>query len=209
MKEMNLPKITGVLATAAMIASGSALAVERPDWTFIQAAYGIGDSSTIDIGGTQTTTDTNLWEIAGSLGFADMWHVAADYQDGEYSDTDFDSYTLYVGMNPNVGDGTDLFFDVYYGNLDVGNSGSTSSDQDLWGLQAGVRHMITERFEGNIKVHYSDVDAPQGSSISGSDDVGVEVGGQFNWGSFSSGLSADVTDETIVKLNVRWSFDWL
>jgi len=200
---MDLRKITGVLATAAMLASGSALAVDRPDWTFVQGAYGIGD------GGGGNNSDTNLYELAGSVGFADMWHIAADYQDGEYFGSDFDAYTLYVGVNPNIGDGTDLFVDLFYGNYDEDFIGGSSSDQDLWGLQAGVRHMITERFEGNVTIHYADVDQAQGSGGSSFDDVGVEVGGQFNWGAFSSGLSANVTDETVVKLNVRWSFDWL
>jgi len=107
---MDLRKITGVLATGAMIWAGTAVAVDRPDWTYVQGSYGIGDS------GATSSDDTNQWGVGGSLGFADMWHVQAGYLDGENNGFDFDSWNVLVGVHPNVGDGTDLFFDVFYGN---------------------------------------------------------------------------------------------
>jgi len=206
MKEMNLQKITGVLATAAMIASGSALAVDRPDWTYVQASYGIGDSTST--GGNE---DTSQWGIGGSLGFLNMWHVQAAWFDGENEGADADGYSILLGLHPNVGDATDLFFDVFFGTTDQDDApqASVTDELDKWGLNIGVRHMVTERLELNGKVFYSDVDTPGNTGSSSADDVGVEIGGQFNFGAFSSGISANVTDDTIIKLNVRWSFDWL
>ena len=128
------------------------------------------------------------------------------YSDGEIEGTDFDAYELVIGVHPNVGDNTDLVFDLVYGNIDPDVSGS--QDADFFGVSAGFRHMATQRFEINMMANYRDSDNFSGSGSH--DDVSAEIGGRFNFGAFSSGVTylfARADQEDAFQVDLRWSFD--
>jgi hypothetical protein len=223
---MKSMKITGIAAVAAMVCSGAAVAnPDRPDWSFVEIAYNQGNS------GSGENNDA----IRGGVSISgwDYVHLQLDYEDGEVGNerlgvgntgesTDFDSYTVTLGVHPSIGNETDLHFDIFTGQIDpdeVSGSNIDYDEADFWGLTGGFRHMITQRFEVNGSVNYQDTDSygdpngPNPGDTSGSiDSVFAKVGGQFNWNNFSGGLTYTFDDplrDDLVELNFRWSWgDW-
>jgi hypothetical protein len=216
---MKSMKITGIAAAAAMVCSGAAVAnPDRPDWSFVEVAYNQGNSDS----GENNDAVRGGFSISGW----DYVHLQLDYEDGELGNsaigggtggmsTDFDSYTITLGVHPSIGNETDLHFDVFAGNIDpdevIPNDPDSGEDADFWGLSGGFRHMMTQRFEVNGSVNYQDTDSFNNASGS-SDSVFAKVGGQFNWNNFSGGLSYTFDSplrEDLVELNFRWSWgDW-
>jgi hypothetical protein len=216
--KMNSLKLTA--AAAALVFSGAALAdPDRPDWTYGEIFYNQGSTFNDDTGG-----DTNNDAFGATLSMSgwDYVHLQAEFLSGttgsglntDSGDTDFDQYTITLGVHPSIGDGTDLLFEVNAGNIDpddlIGNA-----DADFWGLAGGFRHMMTQRFEINGKVNYQDLDNIGVNGLN-SDSVGstsndyASLGGQFNWNAFSGGLTYTIDDpirdSDVVELNFRYSF---
>lgn len=138
---------TAVCAVAALVAI-PALAAEGPAWTYGQLGY------------TQISSfdNSDSFNLDGSLGIADLFHVQAQYRNGQFGDfgegddnTDFDTWTITAGVHPHVGASTDAVFDVRYTNIDIHD---TNNDADAWGLGAGLRHMMTDKLELNAMINW-------------------------------------------------------
>jgi hypothetical protein len=153
--------ITLWAATAALTVSS--VAVAGPNYTYAQLGFYTADS--------QGQEDTGGFELNGSFGFADIFHVGGGLASGEYdggrskqSDdanefgADTDAYELYAGVNPAITDNIDAVVRVGYtagefkGRIDGDNF--KLEDEALF-LSFGTRAMITEKFELNAFATYS------------------------------------------------------
>ncbi len=141
---------TAAFAMAALVAAPAFAA--GPAWTYGQLGY------TQYTSGDDTSDSFNL---DGSLGIADLFHVQAQYSNGtfgcsdECSDVDFDGYKIVAGVHPHVGPNTDAVLNVRYSKL---NLDDTDNDTDGWGLGAGLRHMLTDKFEVNAMISWDSMD---------------------------------------------------
>jgi hypothetical protein len=156
-------------ATAAITVSS--VAVAGPNYTYAQLGFFTEDS----VG----KEDTGGFELKGSFGFADLFHVGAAIDSGEkdggkskYSDdfedlnlgaADTDSFEIYAGINPAITDNVDAIVRVGYGEGEYkGKTGGillptvdNKIERDFLFLQFGTRALITEKFELNAFATYS------------------------------------------------------
>lgn len=205
-------KILGTaVCAAAILAAGSALAADNPAWTWGQAQYT-----------SMTSGDDNAdqWGIDLSMGFADMYHFQVSYFDGDsgYNDgsgTDkYDGWKITAGVHPALSSSTDAVFNINYTTIDIDH---TREDVSMWGFGAGLRHMLTDRFEltGMINWNRGDVDHWE----SYEDDftfISWEVGGRYLFNeAISAGLTYSDSDATggigmllggSLKLDIRYQF---
>ncbi|MFQ6005329.1 MAG: hypothetical protein ACE5OQ_07475 [Woeseia sp.] len=201
---MKHSKVLIVAATAALACSGAAVA--GPQWTFAEVGLATGDGDEVN--------DTKFIGVAGSLAFADTWHVRGEWATGETESNggrDVDNLELAVGLNRNLTERTDLVIDLFFGSIDEENAGGGSVDSDYLGYSFGVRSMFTDQFELNAAMVYADVDCPAGcggptgSAVNIGGEIGgrylfdeaISVGATFNW----NGVQGD-----LLTVNVRWAF---
>ena len=198
-----MTKLGGVLAAMTITAAGTAFA-GGPQWTYVDAGYARGDSFGND-------GKNDLWNIGGSFGFMDMWHVQADYasasiDDGSNSSVDFgyDQWSITAGAHPHINDSTDLVFDLRYGS--VSPDESAFSDSDLWSLAAGVDSMFTDKFELTAKVVWTNYNADDNSLVQG-ENVGGVLGGRYHWTeNFSTAINYTIDDSDYVGADFRFAF---
>lgn len=159
-----------ILALAVMAVSGTAAA--GPSWTYVDAGY---------LRASSGDEDTDGYQVRGSFGFADMWHVQAEYLDGESEGgkssggADVDGYNFVVGAHPAVNDTTDLVFDLSYFDYDA-DMGMGESSIDGYGLGTGLRTMWTDALELNAGIEVLSGDVEGAGDVT---EVVVSVGGNY------------------------------
>ena len=194
-------------ATAALTVSSVAIA--GPNYTYAQLGFYTAESN--------GNEDSGGFELNGSFGFADLFHVGAGIASGEeaggrskQNDTtnlfgaDTDSYELYFGVNPAITDNIDAIARVGYRETEIKGRGLTGSgvdyrlDNEALFLTFGTRALITEKFELNAFATYS----------AGSNEINVipnskqdfvdwtyQVGGIYNFTDmFAAGITLDIED---------------
>jgi len=176
-----------IIAVAAMAASG--MAVAGPSWTYAEAGYIVVDGD-----------DNDGYSVAGSFGFADIWHVRADYSDVDNVAGDTDGYELVAGIHPAISDNTDFVFEISYFDFDIGAAG----ELDGYGLEVGLRSMFTDNVELSASVGTDDQDFSAGGDNT---DVSVTAGGQYYFtDNISLGVEVNVGDGNSAEFGVRYSF---
>ena len=179
-------KVASLLAAMTITAAGTALA-EGPQWTYVHGGYQRGDSYGND-------GKNNTWDVGGSYGFMDMWHVQADYANteirngstGDNIDGGFDQWSITAGANPHVNDSTDIVLDVRYGSLSPDNS--DFSDADLWSVGAGVDSLFTDKLELHVIAYWTNWNANDSSLVQGESVTGT-MGGRYHW---TENFSSDI-----------------
>lgn len=150
-------KILSVAACAmAALVAAPVFAADNPAWTYGQLQYQQSTSG-------DDTADA--YGIVGSLGMADLFHVQAEYAGGNvgYSgDDDYDQFRIIAGVHPAVGPNTDAVFNLRYTNIDFDDNGE--DDIDVWGVGAGLRHMLTDKFELNGMINWDRYNPDHNSS---------------------------------------------
>lgn len=213
---MNAIKLTGIVAAGALLVSSAAFA--GPKWTFVEGTYTQGNEIAPG-GGSTDESDNDYATLAGSFGFADMYHVQARYIDGSLggggnsSSTDFDGYEINFGVNPAITDDTDFVTNIFYTDLDFDVSGCGSClDTDGYGAKIGLRSMIADNLEMSAYGIYADYDTngqTNNTAVSGSV-TWAEIGGQYYWTeAFSTSLDALIDAPitgTALRFGARWSF---
>jgi len=213
---MNTIKLTGIVAAGALLVSSAAFA--GPKWTFVEGTYTQGNE--INPGDTSSgESDNDYLTLGGSFGFADKYHVQANYIDGSIggvgnsSSTDYDGYEINFGVNPAITDDTDFVTNIFYTDLDfdVDNCGSFW-DTDAYGAKLRMRSMISDNLEMSAYGLYGDYDTDgntNNTAVSGSV-TWAEIGGQYYWTeAFSIGLDALIDAPitgTALRFGARWSF---
>ncbi len=197
-----------MIAVAALAATGTATA--GPAWTYIDLGY--IQSSTAEAVGTEDSTG---YDLAGSIGFGDMWHAQASWGNQETDSAgggsliDVDVYELRAGVHPAITDNTDFVADIGYTKWDVNGGGKP----DAYDIRIGVRSMLADNFEVNatLAAQSGDLDA-SGTDF---DNLIPTVGGQYF---FSDNISVNLeyswggTQDVVVgskdaaRFGVRWSF---
>ena len=210
-----------IIALAAMAASTGALA--GPSWTYIDGAYLRGSSA------EQAGTDkVQGYELAGSFGFANIWHVSAAYGAAENdlgpnaAEVE-DYYNITAGVHPAITDSTDFVAEIGYTGWSLlntaVNTGTTSQDAKAYDLTVGVRSMLSDSFELNGFLTYQSGDTDAGSGPDKFQVFAPTVGGQYfftdnfsvnlayTWGDVQSTVvSSGLGTADTGRFGVRWSF---
>lgn len=197
-------------AAVALALPGLALG-DNPAWSYGQLGYFRADSG---------DDSTDAYRVKGSLGFAENFHVQAEWIDGEYGITDdfnnqdFDGYRFVLGWNPSVGANTDAVVQLQYFDLEADSvsPGGSDIEVDGFGLGAGLRHMLTEKVELNAMAWWNEAEWDDGSSKEDFSDISLEVGGRYLFNdSISAGVTVVVNDPIAdhadsMTIDFRWQF---
>lgn len=174
-------RTVGTLAlalVAGLLATGANAADQGPRYTYAEIGY--ANIEIDDDGFFGEDPDGDGYLLAGSVAVADMVHVFAGYADAELEfdnfgvDADYETYEVGVGLNYAITGTVDLVGRLAYANIEVGIDGFGSEDENGYLLQAGSRAMLTERFELNGFVTYSDF----GDDL---DDTTLDLGALYNF----------------------------
>lgn len=135
-----------VAATVALVFSGAAFA--GPNWTYVDANFYMVDAAIDD-------SDNMAFGLAGSFGFADFGHLGLSYRDGDIevvpnSCLDYGGFEFNLGAHPHLTDKTDLLIDLVYVEYE-GEFNRVPGEISIvgYGIDTGVRSMITDKFELN------------------------------------------------------------
>jgi hypothetical protein len=194
-----------LVAAAALAVSTGAMA--GPSWTYVDAGYVTGDAG---------DESTDGFGLRGSFGFADIWHIQADYLYYEQAGgkdksggNDVNGYSIRGGVHPAVTDNTDFVADIAYTGGEIDN-GSTKTEPDSIDLRTGVRSNVGNlELRSFVTLSYGSEDLPGGNDDFTS--VSYQVGGQYNFSdAWSVGADVSLNDSIIsgdlLDLYVRWSF---
>ena len=208
-----------VIITLAALAASSA-AVAGPSWTYVDGAY--TRSSSLEAAGTDKAQG---YELEGSFGFANIWHVAGVYGSaetetlGDGGDLEIeDYYSIRGGVHPAISDSTDFVAEIGYTGWSVKSPAGITVDPKAYDLTVGVRSMLSDRFELNGFLTYQ-----SGDTDSDGDDkfqiFAPTLGGQYfftdnfsvnlayTWGDIQSTvLAAGAAVADTGRFGVRWSF---
>jgi hypothetical protein len=189
-------------ALAAAIALVTGAAYGGPlSWTELGVGYQRMDDS--------GDSETDAYDIRGSIGLGQMFHIQADYLDGSSDpDVDFDGYEVRAGVHPSVGENTQAVVEVIYFDYTVDlNPGN--DDEDGYGLGFGVRHKVGDQFEVRGQVDYYDGSA----DISGDfNNTAFSASGRYYWTpAFFTGAGVTVggvagLDSDTIRIDAGWSF---
>lgn len=220
---MNAIKLTGIVAAGALLASSAAFA--GPKWTYVEGSYTQGSETNPKGGSSSNSISNDYYEIGGSLGFAEMYHIGANYVSGTSGnqpsttkDWDFDGYEVNFGVNPAITDDTDFVTNIFYTNLDfdsINNCSSSCRDTDGYGVKVGLRSMITDNLEMSAYGVYADysIDGDNNNTFADGLTTWAVIGGQYYWTeALSVGLDAVLggplqgESSTALRFSARWSF---
>jgi hypothetical protein len=155
--------------------------VTAVQWTYVEAAAA---RTSLDADDETPTIDFDGWKIAGSVEFADEYHVFGAFQqtdNNEFLPMDLEEIQLGFGWHPKISANANAVLETSYirQSLDVDFLGdSIEASDDLYRFSGGVRGAFGEHFLGSIKGHYtdsSDVDGEFSAS------VGAEVRFNRTW----------------------------
>ena len=176
-----------IVAAAALTVSGAAVA--GPSYTFVDLGYLTGDS------GDDRTAGLG---VRGSFGFANIWHIAGEFEGGEVAGgkgsgannagADFAGGNIYAGLHPAVTDNTDLVIDLGFEAVEykqatgVNNDGKTEVSSVF--LRTGPRALLAgDKLELSAYVSVAIGESDSSGIPNGSKDdftnVGLQLGGQY------------------------------
>lgn len=111
--------------------------------------------------------DGDGYEIRGSFEVGDSWFVAASYGTLDFDlGVDLDQLSIGGGFYMVLSERVDFFASLSYIDAEVSASGLGSVDEDGYGVAAGIRGMVTDRFEVNGSLLYTDLgDGADGTAV--------------------------------------------
>ena len=133
------------------------------NYNFIQAGY-----SSVSIGGS----NLNGFGLKGSVAFNDSFYGFASYDSGSKNSADLNQ--TFVGAGWHSAGDTQWFVEAAYVNDSLGYSGGGSFHDNGYSVAGGVRAAVSDNFELNAKVNYTDVG-------NFGDGFGAGVGGVFSF----------------------------
>ena len=191
-------------ATAALTVSS--VAVAGPNYTYAQLGY-----LAIDSVGNE---DSGGFELTGSFGFADVFHVGANISAGEIEGgkskggADVDAYDIYVGYNPAVTDNIDAVIRVGFEEAEFKTQDNPRVKEEALFLSFGTRAMVAENFELNAFATYNAGKAKV-TGIASEDFVDWEysVAGIYSFTDmFAAGVKLDIDTVNTGTLFARVNF---
>ena len=153
-----------------------------------------------DFGGFNV--DGDGYDIRGSFEVADTWFVTASYGTLDFDfGVDLDQLSIGAGFYMVLSDRVDFFASLSYIEAEVSASGLGSIDEDGYGVAAGIRGMVTDRFEMSGSLLYSDLgDGADGKAVA------AEALYSFT-DTFALGLNIETDDDvSIFGIGARFYF---
>jgi opacity protein-like surface antigen len=149
-----------LLCTAVLLPAVSAAqesAATRPqssqfNYSYVEISY---DETDFDFG--PFNIDGDGLTLAGSFEINDEWHAYASYGNADLDfGIDLDTWTLGAGYAFPLNQDTDLYGRVLYIDINA-DAGPAAADEDGLGFQFRIRSRITEEFEAEGGIQYTDV----------------------------------------------------
>jgi hypothetical protein len=200
------------LALAAALPLSAHAADDGVSFTYVEADYVNADASGLD--------NMDGFGLKANVGFAESWYGTASWSkvskgdvDLGYTDpvdVDFEQSTIGVGYHHAFAPRAHFLAELAYINdrlnIEIPSLGSGTDSAHGYRASVGIRGLLSPRFEGEAKLHYTD--------FSGDTDGGV--GGEINavfhvnstWGVAAGWQRDDVGDDNVDqwKVGVRASF---
>jgi hypothetical protein len=163
------------------------------NYTYVQVAY---DELDFDVG--PFDVDGDGLTLSGSYEINDDWHVYAAFGnfDLDPGNADIDTWTLGAGYVFPLKEDIDIYGRVLY----IDQSADASSlDEDGLGLQARIRARVTDEFELEGGIQYTDVVDT---------DTSLQAAARYNFTeNFSAGITLTFAGDTDgLGINARYSF---
>jgi len=141
-------------------------------YSYIQGGY---SSASVDGG------NFDGFGVKGSVAFNDSFYGFAGYDSGSDHSVDLNQTTIGAGWH-SAGD-TQWFVEASYLNNEIDFGGGSNSDDNGYAVAGGVRAKVSDKFELNAKLNYTDVG-------DFGDGFGAGVGALFSfndtWGIYGS-----------------------
>ncbi len=209
--------ISKTLLVAAAVAIPGVTLADNPAWTYGELGYVRADAG---------NDSTDAFHTQLSLGIADMFHIQAQFTDGDVrglelsgvdEDVDFDGYEIAFGVHPSIGANTDAvaafkFFDYSYNDLPSGSS-TYDVDADGMGVGVGLRHMLVPNVELNTMAWWNEGEHDFNGFGNDEDfsDIELEFGGRYLFtDNFSAGVRVVTNDAVLfgdsATIDVRYQF---
>lgn len=153
---MDIKKPLLCLAIIASLSPALAQA-DQPSYTFVDGGYLRLDLDDISL-------DPTGFFIRGSVELAENWFLQAGYLNADDStgliDVEIDQFNFGGGFKTAVGEDTSINVTLNYISAEAEASyqygGSFTEDEDGYGIGAGIRSMLSDSFELNAAIGYSD-----------------------------------------------------
>jgi opacity protein-like surface antigen len=197
---------------AVVLAAALPLSAQAADFpTELSYSYFEGDYVSADVSGIDSMDGISL---RGSASFGKSWYGTASWtrvSEGDidlgYSvpvDVDFDQMTIGIGWHTAISDKAAFIAEAAYikDSFEVENNAVQGSADDSFNgyrVTAGLRGQLGERFEGEVKAHWTDF-----SDVDGG--FGGEINGLFNinktWGITAGWATEELGDSDIDSWHV-------
>jgi hypothetical protein len=180
--------------------SGETSTVASPNWNYIQGSYASADVIGFEPSG---------FAVNGSHLIGDNFFLMGDYNllsedvSGFDLDVDYAQLSLGLGYRYAVNSSSDVYVAVSYEDVTFelsGNDSKLKSSENGYGVQVGVRSMVTDNIELSGSLGMVSIDSES--------DTAYDLGANYFFNeSFSAGVGYSSWDDIdITSLNVRYSF---
>lgn len=177
-----------LLGTALVFALSPALASDL-SYNFIEIGY-LEAELDVDLAGF--SVDGDGYGVGGSFEVGENWFVGVSYSTiGFDFGVDLDQISVGGGYHFGMSERTDFFATLSYLSAEISASGFDSVDEDGYGVSVGIRSMLTDNFELNGSIGYSDLG-------DGADGTAFNAGALYSFTptfaiEFGIGIDEDVT----------------
>lgn len=179
-----------IIASAVLSLLSFGAMAENPSFDNVEVGYTNFDLDGLDMDG---------FELKGSKELSDNFYVKGEYLMVSDSDIDVNHTKIGVGYMNHFSANSTFFSEIDYARTDI-DTDFDDSDDDGYGINLGVRSMLSKEFEVKAAVEYLDV---------GNDDTtSFVVGGVYN---FTKNIAAYAdysyeSDLSIYAAGLRYNF---
>jgi opacity protein-like surface antigen len=187
-----------VLGLALVLAISPAFA-DGLSYNYIELGYQNAEFDE-DIGGLDV--DGDGYGIRGSFEVGESWFIAASYSALDFDfGVDLDRLGIGAGFHMPISDRVDFFAALSFLTFEASASGFGSVDEDGYGVNAGLRGLVTDKLELNGHVAYSDL----GDDMDG---TAIGAGALYNLtDNFALGVEIEAEEDvTLYGIGARFYF---
>lgn len=160
-------------AVALLMLPLSALAAEGLSYNYFEGNFIVDEQVDLSSRFINGDDDGDGFAVAGSFGLNETWYVNGSYSDSSLDNTEINNLSLGVGAHTSQWTGAwDLFGVLSYEDAQVevdavvaGVRRTAEIDDGGFGLAGGLRGSLTDAFELNGQVKYTDVGDADGTSF--------------------------------------------
>lgn len=148
-----------IFAAALLAAVSFGASAAEPSYTFVEAGVA---RTTLETGPNLPEVDFDGWNVRGSYGFAEQFHVFGGYQqtnNDDFVDIDLTEAQVGFGWHPSIAENADALVEVSYINQRVETQVfgvDIDEDADLYRVSAGIRAALNDVLVGSLKANYTD-----------------------------------------------------